>query len=170
MAYFASALGLAVPDPRVPSVSDSKMFSLDLTLTAAQSFYLDFVEALVCRFKRLFCPCVPLRVGGLDTLSHPQFGHKKIGQWSHKLDRSSLICFRALHRPKTEQSAPAEETRTIVLSAITSVTLASNATVAAHLLPTPCHNFEDNISRKLIALPPQACRFAYPRALLRLRP
>ncbi|CAE7739320.1 unnamed protein product, partial [Symbiodinium sp. KB8] len=64
--------------------------------TDTQAEYLNFLEALIVRFKRLWVPHTSAtRLGATAILSDNRFRSKRIGQWTHLLDRSSLFYWQA---------------------------------------------------------------------------
>ena len=67
--------------------------------TDTQAEYLNFLEALIVRFKRLWVPrASATRLGAAAILSDNRFRSKRIGQWTHLLDRSSLFYWQAAPR------------------------------------------------------------------------
>ena len=161
---FAAAFGLSLPTASGRVVSyDFFRERLD-DLTDDQTMFLDFTEALLVRFCRLWNPHInPESPGAKQIMEDPAFVTKKLGQWMHWLDRSSLHCHSQVLLPWKQGCL---DTRSMILSVIGSVTLCSSATAAKSFLPLPSEPEACLQKLKLIKL--CSCRFAYPRALLRV--
>ncbi|CAE7766814.1 unnamed protein product, partial [Symbiodinium necroappetens] len=88
--------------------------------TDTQAEYLNFLEALIVRFKRLWVPrASATRLGATAILSDNRFRSKRIGQWTHLLS-------------DFEQSPlnPAADEADLLLNAMTSVVLTCSARAA----------------------------------------
>ena len=149
-------------------------------------FFLDFLEALLVRFKRLWCPsAVTFRCGAMQLLQQEQFARKKIGHFIHALDRSSLLCWKhvmrhgvpngclwsgrgALGGPECAlRRVPCllVDPRDFILSTIAACSLFSCATAARQMRICTC----DSLPKYLEEFCDFDFKFAYPRALNSLR-
>lgn len=150
------------------------------------AFFLDFLEALVVRFKRLWCPSVvAFRCGAMQLMQQERFGRKKIAQFMHALDRSSLLCWKhvmrhcvpngclwsgrgALGGPECAlRRVPCilVDPRDLISITIAACSLFSSAAAARHL--HVCTH--DHLQKYLEDFCEYDFKFAYPRALNSLR-
>lgn len=161
---FAADLGLCLPMASGEIVCEDFFDVLFSGLTHHQTMFLDFTQALLVRFCRLWnSRCVPQTLGAKRILEDPQFATKKLGHWMHSLDRSSLQCHSRVLLPWRKGLL---ETNSMIVSVIGNVTLCSSSAVAKRLLPLPSD--PEALQHKLKSLDMCSCRFAYPRALIRV--
>jgi hypothetical protein len=107
----------------------------------------------MCR-KRLVSEVMPALLG---FLAHT----RKIGNFTHQLDRSSLIFFHAVYK------AHDLHWKTCLWTSLLSVTLASSTCAARHLLQ--CQLEDAEALESLVAeLPKDSFGYAYPRSMARL--
>lgn len=121
----------SLPQPNVLARSHtcSQVDFLSLAgLNDVQCRYLRFLEALVVRFLRLWNPGIQPRTSeAASIMATSSFKRKKICQFLHCLDRSSLLCARAVLVPWHNGDL---DTRSAIISVIANVTLGSSATAA----------------------------------------
>lgn len=145
--------------------------------------FFDFLEACVVRFARLFVidrSIEPSRPGAISITQSLAWSRKKIGQWSEKLDRCSLLQWKKVLRrgvpnglayawptsPKQQvlsQAPLAVDARDLLLSVIIACSLGSSVVAARVLGMQECEFVQQELS-KLYSF---KFRFGYPRALLR---
>ena len=142
------------------------------------SFFLDFLEALVVRFCQNFGSRNPFRPGARAIMETDGWRTKKIGQWSEKLDRCSLLQWNNILRhgvprgcvstwppaPTYNARSPtwlAVDPKDLTLSVVVACSLGSSVAASRVLGFQECLL----IQQRLAGLRQFDFKFGYPRAL-----